>query len=78
MGPINRAGISNAPGDIIQAVMTKVIPAHNDLEERVSKLERRLGLSPTPAPPKPAPAVEEPVASAEETVAPKKATSRKK
>lgn len=40
MGSVNRAGINNTAGDIIQAIMTLVIPAINDNDARIEALEQ--------------------------------------
>lgn len=47
MGQINPASIRNTAGDIIQAIMMKVIPAINDNNSRLEALEQKMGGMPS-------------------------------
>lgn len=74
MPRINKASISNS--DILQAVMDKVIPAINEMDDEIRELRKELRAAKPVAPA--TKAVETPVITAEPIIVNKKAATRKR
>jgi hypothetical protein len=74
MPRINKASISNS--DILQAVMDKVIPAINEMDDEIRELRKELRAAKPAAPA--AKVVEATVVTTEPTILKKKAAPRKK